>query len=126
MKVIYNNRNDEMAKYGGELEVVTTAHLGSALRIHDFIKEYLMRKSTGQERAIKEPRSGASLEVEQEHNLNAIPEVSSQHERTNQHRGSQLGVPSSSGQPVSGSLEQEHEAQEDSSVMPDQDWRNLR
>lgn len=121
---------------GPEIEIYNTMHLGSVKLIHDFLAEYL-KKTKNFDRQSEMQDDGRHADDGNSHrNLNAIVEASSHAEHTKEVGNNDPGFgdaaqpgsgPSSGGQPLSGSVEPEPVGDnEDSSVVPDQDWRNLR
>ena len=62
------------------VELFTTRHLGSAVIIHDFISEYLQRRSRRMDLA--DSHEAPSRHSNQRANLNPIAEVSSHQENT--------------------------------------------
>lgn len=118
-----------------EIEIYTTMHLGSVKIIHDFLAEYL-KKTKNLDRQSEMADDGGRSDGPSHRNLNAIAEASSHAEHTKEVGNNDPAAgdaaqpgsgPSSGGHPLSGSVEPEPVGDnEDSSVVPDQDWRNLR
>lgn len=153
LKVIEGTAGEEAAAksieqgYEPSVELYTTAHLGSALFIHEFIVEYLNRRASVVPSSINPsdaPGPGGNMnrsvrsEVRNER-FNPIAEVSSHQENTNiagrsdnasatgQNAAVPVLLPSAAGQPDRGMVEQEPaDDHDESSAMQDQDWRNLR